>query len=75
MTLKDKILIDLAEIGNQGTLKQIFDFIQEIKQEPIDQQESNKAEVLEFVGKIDDDVAEEVMQLIDSEFNSIEGDW
>lgn len=71
MTLKDKILIDLAGIKSPSVLNQIFDFIQLVKQGYSVSDESNKSEVLQFTGKISDESANEINAIIDSEFNSI----
>ncbi len=75
MTLKDKILLDLAAIKNPNLLNQIFEFIQLMKQGYSIVNDSNKKDVLQFAGKISDEEAEEINKIIDSEFNSIEGDW
>ncbi len=76
MTLKEKILLDLAEIKNPSILNQIFEFIQLVKKEvPTPIQEQNKKEVFQFVGVLSDEDAREINGVIDSEFNNIEGEW
>jgi len=75
MNLKDKILLDLAEIKNPSLLIQIFEYIQQIKEEHSSPTNGNKSEVLKFAGKITSEEAKEIQDVIDSEFNSIEGEW
>ncbi len=75
MTLKDQILLDLSTIKNPYLLNQIFDFIQLQKKMYATAQESNKNDVLQFAGVIDDKEAENLSNIIDEEFNQIEGGW
>lgn len=75
MTLKDKILIDLEHIENPSTLNQIFEFIREIRQAHSVAHKSNRKRVLRFAGKIRAEDANEIIEIIDSEFNTIEGEW
>jgi len=75
MTLKDKILLDLTTIKNPYLLNQIFEFIQLQKKMYSTVQESNKNEVFQFAGVIDDKSAENISNIIDTEFNRIEGEW
>lgn len=73
MTLKDQIILDLNDIQNPSMLNQILDFIHSIRDKAAER--SNKKEVLEFEDKISDADAKEIKNIIDSEFNKIEGEW
>jgi len=75
MTLKDKILTDLSGIKNPNLLNQIFEFIQLIKEDYASNQESNKEMVLNFAGEISDEEGKKINEIINEEFNKIEGDW
>ncbi|MGB1206259.1 MAG: hypothetical protein ACPG5B_11465 [Chitinophagales bacterium] len=77
MTLKDKILLDLTGIQNPNLLNQVFEFIQILKNTYAisEEQESNKSEVLKLAGILNDEDAQEMKFIINTEFNQIEGEW
>ena len=75
MTLKDKILMDLSGIKNPSLLNQIFEFIQLVKDNYSSNTEGNKEMVLNFAGEISDEDADKINEIINQEFNKIEGDW
>ena len=73
MTLKDKILMDLTGIKNPNLLHQIIEFIQLMKGSYATLPESNKEAVLGFAGVINDEDAQEITAIINSEFNQLLG--
>ena len=74
MTIKERILLDLAEIGNSKLLYQIFEFIHLIKKN-IHTGEGNMKKVLTFSGSLPDEDAIQIQKDISKEFNKIEGEW
>ena len=74
MTIKERILLDLAEIGNSKLLYQIFEFIHLIKKN-IHTGEGNMKKVLTFSGSLPDEDAIQIQKGISKEFNKIEGEW
>ena len=74
MTIKERILLDLSEIGNSKLLYQIFFFFYLIKKN-IKQGEGNIKEVLTFAGSLSDEDAMQIQKDISKEFNKIEGEW
>lgn len=74
MTIREKILSDLAEIGNSKLLYQIFEFVHLIRKN-IKPGEGNLKEVLTFAGSLPDDDALQIQKDIFDEFSKIEGEW
>ena len=74
MTIKERILLDLAEIGNSKLLYQIFEFVHLIKKN-IQTGEGNMKKVLTFSGSLPDEDAIQIQKGISKEFNKIEGEW
>ncbi|MCB0597629.1 MAG: hypothetical protein H6557_18210 [Lewinellaceae bacterium] len=74
MTIKERILLDLAEIGNSKLLYQIFEFVHLIKKN-IQTGEGNMKKVLTFSGSLPDEDAIQIQKDISKEFNKIEGEW
>ncbi|MEN0005652.1 MAG: hypothetical protein AAF798_15995 [Bacteroidota bacterium] len=72
MSLRDKILLDLAEIKNPSALNQIFAFIQLLKEEHIVAQKVNKEGSFQLAGILSDEDAQEISAIIDAEFNALE---
>ncbi len=75
MTIKEKLLLDLQEIKNPNLLNQIFEFIQILKKNYTTSNESNKAEVWKSIASISASEASEIQNIVNDEFNNIEGDW
>lgn len=74
MTIKDKILLDLGEIGNPKLLYQILDFVRLLRRNS-EQSQSNVHQVLAFAGTLSSEDANEIKTSIDEAFNHIEGEW
>lgn len=74
MTIKDKILLDLGEIGNPKLLYQILDFVRLLRRNS-EQSHSNVQQVLAFAGTLSSEDANEIKTSIDEAFNHIEGEW
>ncbi len=74
MTIKERILLDLSEIGNSRLLYQIFEFVHLIRKN-IKPGEGNIKEVLSFAGSLPDEDATQIQRDISEEFNKIEGEW
>ena len=73
MTIKEKIVLDIEEMENPSLLNQIQEFITLIKRS-VPKHNKNIEEVLSFSGVISDAEALELHNIIDQEFNKIEGD-
>jgi len=74
MTIKDKVLSDLNEIGSPKLLYQILEFIRLLKKN-YQPKVGNAKLVLASAGKLEDEEAEQIRDNIQDEFNKIEGDW
>ncbi|MCO6487561.1 MAG: hypothetical protein J5I98_04040 [Phaeodactylibacter sp.] len=74
MTIREKILLDLAEIGNSRLLYQVFEFVHLIRKN-IKPGEGNIKEVLTFAGSLPDEDAMQIQKDISEEFGKIEGEW
>lgn len=75
MTIKDKILLNLEDIRNPSALAKILGYIQQFRQSKSDSPASNQKEVLQFAGVLKDEEADDMLDIINAEFNNIEGDW
>ena len=73
MAIKEQIIRDIREIQNPQALNQLFDYVQNIKKES--PHITNLEAVLQFAGIIGDQEAESLRQIINSEFDKIEGEW
>ncbi|MCB9295439.1 MAG: hypothetical protein H6559_20300 [Lewinellaceae bacterium] len=73
MTIKERILLDLAEIESSRLLYQIFEFVHLIKKN-IRPEEGNIEEVLAFAGSLPDEDAVQMQKDISEEFGKIEGE-
>lgn len=71
--LKQKIISEIEALNNPGVLGQIFDFLRLIRRN-ISKPKSNGAAVLALAGSISNEDAEEIQNIIDQEFNKIEGE-
>lgn len=72
--LKDRIIRDIESLSNPHLLGQLFEFIRMLRKNSR-KQKSNRKAVLSLAGSIKDADALEMQNLIDEEFNSIEGEW
>ncbi|MCB0586000.1 MAG: hypothetical protein KDD06_11825 [Phaeodactylibacter sp.] len=68
MTIRERILLDLAEIGNSRLLYQVFEFVHLIKKN-VKPEEGNIKEVLTFAGSLNDEDARQIQKDISEEFN------
>lgn len=74
MSIREQILSDIQAIQHPQLLHQIYDYLQIIKKTDANLT-ANRNSVLEYVGIINDADATEMLQIIDAEFNQIEGEW
>lgn len=74
MTIRERILSDLSEIGNSKLLYQIFEFVHLIKKN-VKPGEGNIKEVLKFAGSLPNEDAMQIQKDISEEFGKIEGEW
>jgi hypothetical protein len=74
MILKEQIIKDVNTIADLQLLNQLFEYVQVIKR-TVGKVTSNRKNVLQFAGSIDDEEAKQVRQVIDNEFNQLEGEW
>lgn len=74
MTIQEQIQHDVALISENSYLQtQLFDFLKLLKANmPL---KRNVDKVLAHAGDIDDEAAQEVTQIINEEFNKIDGEW
>ncbi|MBN2893588.1 MAG: hypothetical protein JXL97_17075 [Bacteroidales bacterium] len=77
MEIKEQISIELNSLPPE-ILDQLYNFMQFIKKSYKDSsQNKNKQEhfLSKFAGIIDDKSAEEIKNIVNSEFQNIEGEW
>jgi len=74
MTIKENILKDIDSIVNPMLLNQIFDYLQILKQSD-SLKISNKELLEQHAGSLSDKEATTISNVIDREFNNIEGEW
>ncbi|MEL6193854.1 MAG: hypothetical protein AAFR66_17460 [Bacteroidota bacterium] len=76
LNLREKILSELKTVDNPRLLGQIFDFLQILKQNGSNSPSgSNRESVIALAGSIPKQDGLEMQQIIDQEFNKIEGEW
>ncbi|HEW98683.1 MAG: hypothetical protein DRR16_18390 [Candidatus Parabeggiatoa sp. nov. 3] len=69
--VKQRLIDEIQNRTNTIDLVQFFELWQQIKKfSPL-----NQSPILSFAGCLNDEEAEEMRQLIQSEFQHIEGDW
>jgi hypothetical protein len=68
--LKEQLLAEIRDLHNPLVVAQLFEFWQLLKRI-----NSPASSIKSYVGCLPDDSAEEIRQLIQSEFQRIEGDW
>lgn len=73
MSIKETILKDVNAIENPLLLMQCFEYIQSIKK--LELLNSNRANVLKFAGLLTDKQTKSMMNNIDDNFSTIEGEW
>lgn len=72
--LRNTILRDIRKIDNPAVLNQLFEYLQLLKKNT-NSQRGNTAAVLRFAGSIGNAEAKEMKQIIEREFNTIEGEY
>ena len=72
MTVKQQLIAEIEQIDNPITLVQLFEIMQLITQTP---QRAKNDLIANFAGCLNDNDAEEMKNIINSEFNKIEGEW
>jgi hypothetical protein len=72
--LRNTILRDIRKIDNPAVLNQLFEYLQLLKKN-VNTQRGNTAAVLSFAGTIGNVEAKAVKQVVENEFNTIEGEW
>ncbi|WP_184176110.1 hypothetical protein [Rhabdobacter roseus] len=74
MTIQEQIQRDVALISENSYLQtQLYDFLRLLKANM--PRKSNVDEVLALAGTIDNEDTQEITQIINEEFNKIDGDW
>lgn len=73
MSIKETILKDVNAIENPLLLMQCFEYIQSIKK--LELLNSNRTNVLKFAGLLTDKQTKSMMNNIDDNFSTIEGEW
>ncbi len=74
VSLKQQIIMDLDLLEQMGLLLAIWQMMEVMKQQVrLFPQLYNP--ILEHAGTISDEEADEIKQIIDQEFNTIEGEW
>ena len=74
VSLKQQIIMDLDLLEQMGLLLALWQLVEVMKQQVrLFPQVYNP--ILAHAGTISDEEAEEIRQIIDQEFNTIEGEW
>lgn len=73
LQIRSQILSSLESVSNPQILMEVLDFVKKIK--AFDNYPSNKESVMSFAGVISDTEAEEMINIVQEEFNDIEGEW
>lgn len=73
MSIKETILKDVNAIENPLLLMQCFEYIQSIKK--LELLNSNRTNVLKFAGLLTNKQTKSMMNNIDDNFSTIEGEW
>lgn len=74
MTVQKQLLLDIQKIEDSLLLNQLYQYLQLMKKMSV-MPNANTATVLQFVGKVSTDEAQELMSCIENEFSTIEGEW
>lgn len=75
MDIKDKILSDLKAIHDPVILNLVFEFIRVVMPGTKEKAQGNKDAVLVFAGCLSSEDTLDINNIINQEFNTIEGDW
>jgi hypothetical protein len=70
LSVKEQLISEIQEMANPIVLVQLFEFWQLLKKNTIPH-----SPILSYAGCLEDEEAEEMRQLIQSEFQHIEGEW
>jgi hypothetical protein len=77
MSLREKILSEIAHIQDESLLKALYDYVQKLSADSPTQPQpkiiTKKFQI--FAGTITDAEANEVSEIVNTEFSKIEGDW
>ena len=73
MSVKQQLIAEIEAIDNPIALVQLFEIMQLIKQNPT----KNRSNTLlsRFAGCLDNADAQDMRNIINNEFNKIEGEW
>lgn len=74
MTIKEKLILDLKEIGSPQLFYQLFEFLNLLKRN-VENTEGNLRAVMACAGTLPERDALDMEMIVSKEFNSIEGDW
>lgn len=76
MTLKKQLLSKIQKINDVHVLEHLSKYVENLnKKTEHHSKESNFEAVMSMAGTIDDNEAVEMTQIINEEFNKIEGEW
>jgi hypothetical protein len=70
LAIKQQLISEIQEIANPIVLVQLFEVWQHLKKSTLPH-----SPILSYAGCLEDEEAEEMRQLIQSEFQHIEGEW
>jgi len=70
LSVKEYFISEIREMTNTARLVQLFELYQLLKKNSI-----GESPILSYAGRLEDGEAEAMRQLIQSEFQQIEGEW
>ena len=76
MTIKQQLTLEI-EKASPDMLAMIFDFIQSLKQQKVKaaQQNGEKHFLDDVIGIMDNEAGDELAEIVNREFQQIEGEW
>jgi hypothetical protein len=77
MSLREKILSEIAHIQDEALLKELYAYVQKLSADsPTQPQAKTITKTFQtFAGTITDAEANEMLEIINTEFSKTEGDW
>ena len=76
MTVREQIIKAVANTEDSQLLQEILAFLEQRQQQDADRPpRGSAAAIARHEGAVSEEDADEVMAIIDREFNSIEGEW
>jgi hypothetical protein len=72
--LRNIILRDIKKIENPAILNHLFEYLQLLKKN-LKPERGNAAQVIGLAGSISNEEAKRIRQVVETEFNNIEGAW